>query len=231
MVDEGAQNRQVAADGGRLPAERHADEGPVLGVAESLVLVEQERTHARRRLGTEPVSICLVWGVAWFVGFGVTWLAVRTGEVLPGWLGAAAPAVLIVAAVAVSLRQLLIAGRGVRGRSRRVAAMYGWSWLLGFVCLNAVNLRVIGYGLSAHGAALLWSGSALALVGLLYLAGGAIWNDLGQFGMGVWMLVCAAGAVLAGVPANFAVLALAGGGGFFAMAGYLARKQRAAEAR
>jgi len=57
------------------------------------------------------------------------------------------------------------AGRGVRGPSRMVGAMYGWSWTLGFSALAAVNIGVTRLGLPADAVTLLWSGSALLLVG------------------------------------------------------------------
>ena len=67
---------------------------------------------------------------------------------------------------------------------------------------------------------LLWSGSALLLVGVLYLAGGALFQDRFQYGLGLWMLVSGAASVYAGVPGNFAVVSLAGGGGLFLAATY-----------
>jgi hypothetical protein len=47
-----------------------------------------------------------------------------------------------------------------------------------------------------------------------------------QFATGVWTMLCATGAVLAGVPGNFLVQALAGGGGFVVMAIYFALRRR-----
>jgi len=75
-------------------------------------------------------------------------------------------------------------------------------------------------GLPADAVTLLWSGSAVVLVGVLYLAGGALWQDRFQYGLGVWMLLTGAGSVWAGVPGNYAVLSLAGGGGLLLAAGY-----------
>ena len=53
---------------------------------------------------------------------------------------------------------------------------------------------------------------ALLVVGLLYLAGGALWNHVPQYVVGVWVLISAVVSVLVGYPANFLVLALLGGG-------------------
>jgi hypothetical protein len=100
--------------------------------------------------------------------------------------------------------------------------MYGWSWTLGFCTLAAVNIGVTRLGLPDDAVTLLWSGSSLLLIGVLYLAAGALFQDRFQYGLGVWMLVSSAGSVFAGVPGNFAVVSLAGGGGLLLAAGYFA---------
>jgi len=65
---------------------------------------------------------------------------------------------------------------------------------------------------------------------VLYLAGGAIWRDRFQYGMGVWIILAAAASPFVGVPANYLVLAFGGGGGLLAAAGYFAATQQTASA-
>ncbi len=76
----------------------------------------------------------------------------------------------------------------------------------------------------------MWSGSLLVLVGVLFLAGATLHRDRVQYGLGAWMLLTGAGSVFAGVPGNFAVLSLAGGGGLLAAAGYFTLQRRTARA-
>jgi hypothetical protein len=154
----------------------------------------------------------LPWGLGYLVGFGGIWLAVR--GVLPGGL---VTALLVVAAVAPIISTGVTVARstrGVSGPSRRVGALYGWAWLLGFAALFAINIRIGTLGVPEPTLSLLWSGSALLVVGLLYLAGGALWDHVPQYVLGVWTLLTAVATVFVGYPSNFAVLALAGGGGF-----------------
>jgi hypothetical protein len=167
------------------------------------------------------------WGAAYLLGFGSVFLTYPSAAPLrlPGGVAAVITGVLFAAAIVVSVVNGTRAGRGVRGPSRMVGAMYGWSWTLGFSALAAVNIGVTRRGLPADAATLLWSGSALLLVGVLYLAGGALWQDRFQYGLGVWMLLSGAGSVFAGVPGNFAVVALAGGGGLLLAAGYFALRR------
>ncbi|MFJ9417878.1 hypothetical protein ACIRPT_27535 [Streptomyces sp. NPDC101227] len=191
-----------------------------LNLDETLALISAEDQYVRRRVHADPTVLFTVWGAAWLIGFGAAYLAHGPKPVIPGWLGAAVPAVLLAAAWILSIGYALRVGRGVSGPSRTVAAMYGWSWTLGFGCLAVVNTTLIRHGLTSDNAAMLWSASALLLVGVLYLAGGMVWQDKVQYGLGAWSMVCAAGAVFAGVPGNFLVQSLAGGGGFLALAGY-----------
>lgn len=216
-----------AADG-PVPGDTHGtDDGSgfpgaseSMSASESLTLIDAGLRDVRRQVRTDPAQFFSVWGVAWLVGFGASYLAYGDDRVIPGWLGAAVPATLLLAALGRSLTYGLRVGRGVSGPSRLVGVLYGWSWTLGFVCLFVVNGALIRHGLASDEAALLWSSSALLLTGVLYLAGGMLWQDMFQYTLGVWSMVCAAGAVFAGVPGNFLVQSLAGGGGFLALAVY-----------
>lgn len=194
---------------------RHVD-GP-LTAAESLALIDTEERRVRAGLRPDPRGIFLPWGLAYLVAFGAVWLTVALG-VLP----VADTTVLVVLAglgavttVALTLRRTF---RGLAGPSRRVRARYGWSWVLGFVVLGVANGQLAGLGLPAPVVSLLWSSSALVLVGLLMIAGGLLWPGSGQYALGVWMLVSAALSVVVGYPSNFLVLALGGGGGFVVLA-------------
>ncbi|WP_052488977.1 hypothetical protein [Streptomyces sp. 150FB] len=200
--------------------ETDADGSEPLSASESLALIDTGLRDVRRQVRTNPAQFFSVWGVAWLVGFGASYLAHGDDRLIPGWVGTAVPAVLLLGALVWSLAYGLRTGRGVSGPSRSVGVLYGWSWTLGFGCLFAVNGALIRHGLTSDEAALLWSSSALLLTGVLYLAGGMLWQDMFQYTLGVWSMVCAAGAVFAGVPGNFLVQSLAGGGGFLALAVY-----------
>ncbi|MDQ1535702.1 MAG: hypothetical protein QOE58_95 [Actinomycetota bacterium] len=204
------------------------DESP-MSARESLALIESQQEEVHRRLGVNVALFYGPWGAAYLLGFGSVFLTYPSALPLrlPDWVAAVIIGVLFPTAMVVTVAVGSRASRGLRGPSRKAAAMYGWSWTLGFGTLTAVNLGVTRLGLSADAGTLLWSGSSLLLVGVLYLAGGALWQDRFQYGLGVWMLVTGAASVLAGVPGNFAVVSLAGGGGLLLAAGYfLVRRPR-----
>jgi hypothetical protein len=193
-----------------------------LTAGQSLALIEQQQQRAQRGLRVNPALFYGPWGAAYLFGFGAIFLTYPTALPLrlPGVVAAVVTGVLFVAATVISVVTGVRAGRGLRGPSQSAGAMYGWSWTLGFCALTAVNVGVTRLDLPDDAVTLLWTGSSLLLVGVLYLAGGALWQDWFQYGLGVWMLGSAALSVLADVPGNFAVVSLAGGGGLLLVAGY-----------
>ena len=203
-----------------------------LSARESLALIERQREEARRGLGLNPALIYGLWGAAYLIGFGAILLTYPTAVSvrLPAAVAGVLVGSLFVAATVTSIVMGVRAGRGLRGPSQAAGAMYGWSWTLGFCTLAAVNVGVARLGIPDDAETLLWSGSSLLLVGVLYLAAGALFQDRFQYGLGVWMLVSSACSVFAGVPGNFAVVSLAGGGGFLLAAGYFVLRPPCARA-
>jgi hypothetical protein len=200
-----------------------------LSPQELLELIRTQHEGAARDLYVAPARILASWGVAWTLGFGAFYFASSRARwhFLPLWAAAVVLVTLSAVAVAVVVTQMA-RGRGVQGPSRTAGARYGWSWLLAFAGVSALNIGLSQHGLPASLAPLLWPGSAAVVAGVLYLAGGVLFADRVQYGLGAWMLAVGAGSVLAAWPANFAVLALAGGGGFLAAAVFiLARARRA----
>lgn len=198
---------------------RPGDDGP-LSAAASAELIEREGRSVGRRLAVNPVPIFAVWGVTFLVGWGACYLAAPGGPRVLA-VAAAVPIVVVLYVVAIAVPIVLgaRAGRGVRGPSRLTGAMYGWAWTLGFLALAAINTGLIRQGLAPATISMLWTGTAQLVTGLIYLGGGMLWRDLVQYALGVWMLIVAAGSVFAGMPGDFLVLALAGGGGFLLFSG------------
>lgn len=201
-----------------------------LSPQESLALISEQRDSAVRSLYPHAAPMLASWGASWLLGFGAFWLAAAKPPVLPWWAAGTVLGALSVLAATVTGRQLM-RGRGVTGPSRAAGARYGWAWALGWAGVYAFNFGLMHDGLPARLAPVVWPGTSLLLAGVLYLAGGVIWQDRVNYGLGAWMLVVAAGGVFAGTPANFAVMALGGGGGLLAAAaaiGVPARRGRAA---
>jgi hypothetical protein len=194
------------------------DDAEPMTPEESLALIAKQTDEARRGFAPNPAVLLAVWGLVWLLGFGLVYLSAPPTSLVPMWTAGLITAVAFAGAIVYSAVYGMRSTRGVRGPSRLVGAMYGWSWMIGFGGLTVVNVSLIRLGLEPGLIPLLWSGTSLLLTGLLYLAGGMLWQDKIQYGLGVWIIVSGAASVLAGAPHNFLVLSLAGGGGFLVAA-------------
>ena len=117
------------------------DEDHPLSAGESLALIESQQREVHRRLGVNVALFYGPWGAAYLLGFGSVFLTypLAVSLRLPSGVAAVITGVLFATAVVVSVVTGTRAGRGVRGPSRMVGAMYGCSWTLGFSALAAVN--------------------------------------------------------------------------------------------
>jgi hypothetical protein len=187
-----------------------------LSAEESLNLIAQQNRRTRRELGGGPARMLAAWALAWIVGWGFTYVTTLPGVEVPGWVaGAVVVPLLFLGAVAYTAYTSIRTGRGIRGPSQTIGAMYGYGWALSSIGLLVVDIRITRFqALSTEQVSLLWTGTWLLLTGVMYLAGGMVWQDRLMYGLGAWMIVSAALSVLVGYPANFLVLAVCGGGGF-----------------
>lgn len=181
---------------------------------ESLALIATQAEKTRREIGPNPAVLLAVWGLVWLFGFGLIYLSAPPTALMPLWAAGAITVAGFAGAMVYAAIYGIRTSRGVHGPSRLVGAMYGWSWLIAFGGLTVVNTALIRLGLGTELIPLLWSGTSLMLTGLMYLAGGMLWQSRLQYGLGVWIIASGAASVLAGGPYNFLVLSLAGGGGF-----------------
>ena len=179
--------------------------------AEMLALAERENANLARRLAPNDRFLYAVWGFAWTVGFFGLWLTAGTNPRIDArtagfWIYGA---LMSVAGVVTAVH---IGGRvtGLHGRSRTLGRRFGAMW---FVSFSAYGLILSG-SVPPDAMELLAPVLASFIVGLIYMAGGAAWDDRHQFALGVWLTLVAGAAAVVGTPAHHLVLAIAGGGGF-----------------
>lgn len=194
------------------------DDDAPLSPRDALAVLEAQQDRVSRSLEVDVPVILGAWGVTWLVGFGLAYLASAAHPVVSWWLAGPVIGVLNVAAMIVSFGLPARSGRGIEGPSRQVTSMYMWAWILALGAVTAVNAGLVHQGLPARLAPLLWPASSALAVGLLFLGAGFLYRDRIHYGLGAWILVTGAASVFAGFPGNFAVLSLAGGGGFLAAA-------------
>lgn len=210
------------------PAPDAAEDDEPLDLRAGLAIVDAQR-RAVRNATVDDRLLFAVWGLAWVVGYGARWWGATQDPGGPAeGVAAAVFGVCLVTALVVTLVHVLRATRGVRGVSRSTGAMYGWAWFLGF----AAQGTIVG-GLARAGAddvvlTTAANGIALLVVGLLYLAGGALWQEKPLYALGAWILVMTVVTSLVGLPAGYLVMAAGGGGGLLVGALVATWRRRAA---
>lgn len=189
-----------------------------------LALVEAERASTSAAIEPDPRLLYGAWGLAWLLGFATLYVSRADSgpvDVAPVPAGIAF-FVLLASAMATTGVHMARRFAGVRGVSSRVGAMYGWAWLIGFASYAAIMGGAARAGVEDPVMGLLWSAGSGLVVGLLYLAGGALWQDRVQYGLGAWILLISGAGALAGTPGIYLVMSLAGGGGFLLAAAFFA---------
>ncbi len=187
-----------------------------LSPAETLRMIRQQQEAARD--ATEPDGRLLfgAWGLAWGIGYLAMWFTARDTGSPAGWAGWVL-AGCIVGAMVFTIVHSVTRTAGTRGASARIGALYGWTWFLAFTAY-AVMLGAMGdAGASREVLAIAANGFACLIVGLMYIAGGLLFEENRMAAAGGWMLVTAVLAAFAGMPNTYLVMAVAGGGGFLVM--------------
>lgn len=168
------------------------------------------------------------FAAAYLLGHGAA--AVSKGPdplvVMPGWaplavLGAGLVVGSVNAGIAATRAQ-----RGAHAHDARSGQLLGLAWISAFA---GVFLAITGLSASLDMPQLqdiLWPTVAGFVVGLLYLGEGAARRNLLHYGLGTWLALTSAAALFLGVPGQFWVLTIAGGGGF-AVAAVLERRRLA----
>ncbi len=209
---------------------RPAEDDTSLDAAATLALIHAQQQHVRDRGEPDARLLFAMWGLAWVGGYLALYLTARTSPTLePAPLAFAIFGAALVAAAVGTVVHVLRRSAGVRGPSATSGAMFGWSWFLGFVAVYLVNTGIVNAGASPEVIAIAWNSTSCLLVGVLYMAGGALWQEKPMFALGVWIVVVTGAAAVVGMPWTYLVMAVAGGGGMLVLAlGDHVRRARAA---
>ncbi len=184
--------------------------------AETLRLIDAERAETQRRLTADPRLVYVPWGLAWLIGHALLFLRFGPDDRVLVAMPAALPLIvlfaLLIVALVVSSRAGFRAGRHVVGVSSVQGMRYGLAWTAGFGSVVVIASRLSGM-LPPAEVRLLWSALSVALVGVLYMAGAAIWQARDMFVLGSWITLVNIGGVLAGPGWHSLATCVAGGGG------------------
>ena len=197
-----------------------------LDLAESLAIIRAQRGRVLDQVAPDPRVMFGAWGVAWLVGYLVLWSTARTSPLHEpdGWAFVAF-GVCISGALAATMSHLARRVAGIRGASARTGAMYGTTWAIAFLGVALVMAGLTSAGASPEVLSLGWNSLPTFVVGVLYCAGAAQWEDWRMFGLGAWIAVVSGVGTLVGLPGVYLLMAL-GGGGAMLVAASLAHASR-----
>lgn len=200
-----------------MPADN--EEEP-LDVRSAADLLRQTEQNAREALTVRMSVVYAAWGVAWMVGLFGMWLSVRDQHPYlgPSAVSSAVFGVLMLTAVVLTIAVVVRAAGGVRGGSEIRGRMYGWSWMVGFAAIFAVDAALRHAGASPAVTGVMGVAGPVLVVGLIYLVGATIWLDWAMFGLGVWLGAVAVVGAWTGPVHILLVVAVAGAAGFFTAA-------------
>lgn len=203
-------------------------EEPGLDPRAAAALIARTDAHTRRSLQVRLPQLYAAWGTAWLLGLGAMWLSVRGQDPYrgPGVPSAVVLGVLLAAAILVTVVTVARATKGVQGVSELQGRLYGLSWPVGFAAWFAIMGGAAHQGANDQVLGLLGASGPLLVTSVIYLVGAAIWLDRSMSAMGVWLALVVAVGAFTGPVTVLLLDAVAGGGGFLAVASYLAVRRR-----
>ncbi len=204
-----------------------------LDAAAARQIIADQTSASAQRLEYDDRRAYLVWGFAYLVGYGL--LALSIGPQAPTALlpaiAYAGFATCIGGGMVYSVVTAIRTARGMRGASATRVMLYGYAWCFAFVPTSGFSYRLGTLPIDENQFGMLINSICMLLVGVLFMAGGAIWRDVTQYVIGAIIAAAVAVALIAGFPAYYWIMCL-GIGGLLIVAALIHRPiQRAVQAR
>ncbi|MFF3013586.1 ABC transporter permease [Streptomyces sp. NPDC057939] len=195
--------------------------------------------HATARNGADPArgarevdnrAAYLAFGLAYVLGHGAAALTEGSAPLLglPGWLP---PTLLWSGLVAGIVLATIAAARAQQGAAAEVLSgrLLGTAWIAAFTVLFLAITGLTSLVDEPQLQSVLWPAGSGLVVGLLYLAEGAVRRNVLHYGLGLWLALISTAALPLATPGLYWVLAV-GGGGAYVIAAALEHRRLAATA-
>ena len=184
-----------------------------LGPRAALETISEQQAVLRRRTLIRSSPLLAAWGLAWLIGYGAGWLSIRPDYTMPTpvwvvYFGCLA------AAGAYTCTYIARRARGVRG----LRGVHPSAWAGGFVLGMAVMGRTgaflasLGTPEAAEAGMILGNAVPCLIIGTLFVACSAIWDEPVMAWVGGWLLAVTTVATLVGGTGLWAIMSLAGVG-------------------
>ncbi|MGI5504573.1 ABC transporter permease [Lentzea sp. CA-135723] len=168
----------------------------------------------------------LGFAFAYVFGHGAALLSKSGLVLMPSWLPIGLLAFGLVVGTAFAMTASLRAQKAATEARRRAEKLVGTAWVTGFA---ALALAVTGLSTVFDKPELqtvLWPAGSTIVVGLIYIAEGAIRGNALHYNLGTWLMLVAAATLFVPGAGFFGVLAVLGGGAYL-VAAFLERRRLA----
>ncbi|MGW5852282.1 ABC transporter permease [Streptomyces sp. NPDC055254] len=171
---------------------------------------------ARRPDEVDNRAAYLGFGLAYVLGHGATAASQGADPLLdlPGWLPMTLLGAGLAAGVVLATRAALRAQRGAPAPDILSGRMLGAAWIAAFTALFLAITGLTSVLDAPQLQSVLWPAGSGLVVGLLYLAEGAVRRNVLHYTLGVWLALTSTAALSLDTPGLYWVLALAGGGAY-----------------
>ncbi|MFI1650372.1 ABC transporter permease [Streptomyces avidinii] len=181
---------------------------------------------ARRPREVDNRAAYVSFGLAYVLGHGAA--AATHGAAplldLPGWLPLALLGLGLVAGIALATLAALRAQHGATAPEVLSGKLLGAAWITAFTALFLAITGLTSVLDHPELQSVLWPAGSGLVVGLLYLAEGAVRRNVLHYSLGVWLAITSTAALALAAPAFYWVLAI-GGGGAYALAAALEHRR------
>ncbi|MGW3324143.1 ABC transporter permease [Streptomyces virginiae] len=158
----------------------------------------------------------LSFGFAYVLGHGAA--AVSQGAAplldLPGWLPTTLLGGGLVVGIVLTTMAALRAQVGATAPEILSGRLLGVAWIAAFTALFLAVTGLTSVLEQPELQSVLWPAGSGLIVGLLYLAEGAVRRNLLHYGLGIWLALTSTAALWFASPGLYWVLAVAGGGAY-----------------
>ncbi|WP_330272445.1 ABC transporter permease [Lentzea sp. NBC_00516] len=169
----------------------------------------------------------LGFAFAYVFGHGAALLSKSGAVLMPSWLPIGLLATGLLAGTVFAMTASLRAQRAASEARRRAEKLVGMAWLTGFTALALAVTGVSTVFDKPELQGVLWPAGSTIVVGLIYIAEGAIRGNALHYNLGTWLMLVAAATLFIPGAGFFGTLAVLGGGAYL-LAAFLERRRLAA---
>ena len=184
------------------------------------------RTAAVPATEVDNRAAYLGFAFAYVFGHGSALLSRAELVAMPGWLPIGLLAAGLVTGTVLAMTASLRAQRAATPDRRRAEKLVGTAWVTGFAALALAITGLTTVFERPELQTVLWPAGSTIVVGLIYLAEGAVRRNALHHNLGTWLALVAAAALFVPGAGFFGVLAVVGGGAYL-VAAYLESRRLA----